>query len=104
MAADLTAIAALAGTSGLLKKTAADTWTLDTAAYTTNLGTVTGVTGTAPIVQRSGCGFASAPCARDVENAHRLVCAVPNAVQLGRLAENAGSHAHRAWPHARARL
>lgn len=33
--ADLNAIAALAGTSGLLKKTAADTWTLDTAAYLT---------------------------------------------------------------------
>ena len=33
--ADLTAIAALAGTSGLLKKTAANTWELDTAAYQT---------------------------------------------------------------------
>lgn len=31
--ADLTAIAELAGTSGLLKKTAAHTWTLDTASY-----------------------------------------------------------------------
>jgi hypothetical protein len=31
--ADLAAIAALSGTSGLLKKTAADTWTLDTASY-----------------------------------------------------------------------
>lgn len=31
--ADLTAIAALAGTSGFLKKTAADTWTLDTTSY-----------------------------------------------------------------------
>lgn len=41
--ADLTAIAALSGTSGLLKKTAANTWTLDTTAYTTNTGTVTSV-------------------------------------------------------------
>jgi len=32
---DLTAIAALAGTSGLLKKTAANTWTLDTSTYLT---------------------------------------------------------------------
>jgi hypothetical protein len=32
---DLSAIAALAGASGLLKKTAADTWTLDTSAYLT---------------------------------------------------------------------
>jgi hypothetical protein len=33
--ADLTAIAALAGTTGLLRKTAADTWTLDPATYLT---------------------------------------------------------------------
>ena len=39
--ADLTAIAALAGTTGLLKKTAADTWTLDTSAYLTGNQTVT---------------------------------------------------------------
>ena len=32
---DLTAIAALAGTSGLARKTAANTWTLDTTAYLT---------------------------------------------------------------------
>lgn len=31
--ADLSSIAGLAGTSGLLRKTAADTWTLDTASY-----------------------------------------------------------------------
>ena len=35
--ADLTAIAALSGTSGLLKKTAADTWALDTSAYLTSI-------------------------------------------------------------------
>lgn len=33
--ADLTAIASLAGTSGILRKTAADTWTLDTNTYLT---------------------------------------------------------------------
>lgn len=47
--ADLTAIAALAGTSGLLKKTAADTWSLDTSTYLTSNQTITlsgDVTGT----------------------------------------------------------
>ena len=39
--ADLDAIAAIAGTSGLLKKTAANTWTLDTNSYAS--GTVTSV-------------------------------------------------------------
>ena len=43
--ADLNAIANLAGASGLLKKTAANTWTLDTAAYSTTTGTVTSVSG-----------------------------------------------------------
>lgn len=33
--ADLTAIAALSGTTGILKKTAADTWSLDTNTYAT---------------------------------------------------------------------
>lgn len=40
---DLKAIEAISGTTGLLKKTAANTWTLDTTAYTTNKGTVTSV-------------------------------------------------------------
>jgi hypothetical protein len=42
--ADLDAIAALAGTSGLLKKTAANTWTLDTTTYesTANKGVANG--------------------------------------------------------------
>jgi hypothetical protein len=38
---DLTAIAALAGTSGLLRKTAADTWALDTATYLVANQTIT---------------------------------------------------------------
>lgn len=46
--ADLTAIAGLAGTSGLLKKTAADTWALDTTTYSTTTGTVTSVGMTVP--------------------------------------------------------
>lgn len=39
--ADLTAIAGLAGTSGLLKKTAADSWALDTASYLTSNQSIT---------------------------------------------------------------
>lgn len=39
--ADLTAIAALSGTSGLLKKAAADTWSLDTSVYLTSNQTIT---------------------------------------------------------------
>ena len=35
MDGDLSAIAALVGTSGILKKTAANTWTLDTSSYIT---------------------------------------------------------------------
>jgi hypothetical protein len=50
--ADLDAIAALAGTSGLLKKTGANTWTLDTSAYLTSA--VTSVTGTSPVVSSGG--------------------------------------------------
>jgi hypothetical protein len=51
--ADLTAIAGLAGATGILKKTALDTWTLDTSAYVTSSG-VTNVTGTAPIASSGG--------------------------------------------------
>ena len=39
--ADLTAIAAITGTQGLLKKTATDTWTLDTSNYITGNETIT---------------------------------------------------------------
>lgn len=38
---DLTAIAALAGTEGILRKTAANTWTLDTSTYTGGNETIT---------------------------------------------------------------
>jgi len=44
--ADLTAIAGLSGTSGLLRKTAADTWSLDTTAYLSGtVGVANGGTG-----------------------------------------------------------
>jgi len=46
--ADLDAIAAIAGTTGLLKKTAANTWLLDTTAYSTTTGTVTSVSASVP--------------------------------------------------------
>ena len=46
--ADLQAIGALTGTTGLLKKTAANTWSLDTTAYSTTVGTVTSVSMTVP--------------------------------------------------------
>ena len=53
--ADLTAIAALAGTSGVLRKTAANTWTLDTTGYasashTHELGSIYNYEGTAGAV------------------------------------------------------
>lgn len=44
--ADLDAIGALAGTSGFLKKTAANTWSLDTSTYLTTAVTSVGGTGT----------------------------------------------------------
>lgn len=50
---DLTAIAGLSGTSGILKKTAVDTWVLDTNTYVASSG-VTSVTGSTPIVSSGG--------------------------------------------------
>ena len=54
--ADLTAIAALAGTSGFLKKTATDTWALDTSTYLTSAVTTLsgGTTGLTPNTATSG--------------------------------------------------
>ena len=75
--ADLTAIAALAGTSGLLKKTATDTWALDTTTYVsgtpwTGMGYVAGtpwtgmgyVTGT----PWTGMGFLTANQAHTLDS------------------------------------
>ena len=50
--ADLDAIAAISATSGLLKKTAANTWSLDTNTYLTSA--VTSVTGTSPVASSGG--------------------------------------------------
>lgn len=56
--ADLTAIAALAGTSGFLKKTAADTWTLDTNTYAlgTHAHSAADITSGTLAVARGGTG------------------------------------------------
>jgi hypothetical protein len=60
--ADLTAIAALAGTSGFLKKTAANTWALDTAAYLTGItsGQVTTALGFTPYNATNPSGYITA--------------------------------------------
>ena len=57
--ADLTAIAALSGTSGLLRKTAANTWTLDSSAYLTGItsGQVTGALGFTPYNSTNPNGY-----------------------------------------------
>ena len=57
--ADLTAIAGLAGTSGFLKKTAANTWALDTSTYLTGItsGQVTTALGFTPYNATNPAGY-----------------------------------------------
>ena len=72
--ADLTAIAALAGTSGLLKKTAENTWGLDTTSYSTlALGTSAG----AALAESGAAG--SATTAAKSDHVHPL----PTAASVG---------------------
>lgn len=56
---DLLAIAALSGTSGLLKKTAADSWSLDTSVYITGItsGNVTTALGFTPYNATNPTGY-----------------------------------------------
>lgn len=80
--ADLTAIAALTGTSGLLKKTAADTWTLDTTAYSTlALGTAAGSS-----LAASGAA-GSATTAAKSDHVHPF----PTAANVGAVAASGGT-------------
>lgn len=64
--ADLTAIAALAGTSGLLKKTATDTWTLDTSTYLTSVTPSNFASQTANTVLAAPNGSAGVPTFRAI--------------------------------------
>jgi hypothetical protein len=79
--ADLSAIAGLAGTSGLLKKTAANTWTLDTTSYSavghthaqsdiTNL--TTDLAAKAPLASPTFTGVPAAPSAARYTNTTQL--------------------------------
>lgn len=80
--ADLTAIAALAGTSGLLKKTAENTWTLDTTAYSTlALGTAAGSS-----LAVSGAAGSAATAAKS-DHVHPF----PIAANVGAVAASSGT-------------
>jgi phage-related tail fiber protein len=81
---DLTAIAALAGTSGLLRKTAADTYSLDTATYLTANQTITlsgdatGTGSTAITVTLANSGVTAGTYRSVTVNAKGLVTAGTN--------------------------
>lgn len=55
--ADLTAIAGLSGTSGFLKKTAADTWSLDTNTYVPKMSLVAFASGTGITISDSSSSY-----------------------------------------------
>lgn len=82
LAADLTAIAALTGTAGLLKKTAANTWELDTTNYSTlALGTSAG----AALAASGAAG--SATTAAKSDHVHPF----PTAANVGAVAASGGT-------------
>ena len=86
--ADLTAIAALAGTSGFLKKTAANTWALDTSTFLTANQTITlsgdatGSGTTAITVTLANSGVAAGTYNSVTVNAKGLVTAASNVLVL----------------------
>ena len=86
--ADLTAIAALAGTSGFLKKTAANTWALDTSTFLTANQTITlsgdatGSGTTAITVTLANSGVTAGTYNSVTVNAKGLVTAASNVAVL----------------------
>ena len=98
--ADLTAIAGLTGTSGLLKKTAANTWTLDTAAYITGVtinsgkkadGTTDIVSDTSATPTLGNSGVTAGAYSAVQVNAKGIVVAGGNIVEIGTVVEGSPS-------------
>ena len=82
---DLTAIAGLAGTSGFLKKTAANTWTLDTTTYSTFSGSYNDLTNkpTIPAAQIQSDWNQTSTTALDYIKNKPTIPTVPNNVVTG---------------------